>query len=839
MIKVDSKKTVHSVANRFMKVNKGRNLIAIIAIIMTTVMFTSLFSALLSMMKSTQQQEFRMNVNQSHITAENLTYKKFTEVAKDEKIAAFGCSIMISQLVNEQFVNSATEMRYADKKGAEAVLCTPTQGRMPEKYDEIALRTITLDILDLPRKVGTKVKLQYTLGGKKVSQMFVLSGYWKGDPLSTVQNAWVSKAFCQDKMSKAAAPSLGEKETEGAYTLYIWCEDTFHLTDIVNEMEKKYHISDTYGRIYSNSAYDIFAEDSFPFDSVLVLLLIIFASGYLIIYNIFRISVNNDIRTYGLLKNIGTTGRQLKSIVRRQALTLSVIGIPLGLAIGYFIGLAMTPYLLSDNSAMGVITVQPSINPLIFIASASFAALTIYIGCQMPARIVAKVSPVDAVRINLEEKHKKSGKKTGKITPFTMAFSNMKRSWKRAVLVVISLALPMTLLNASYSLTKSFDYDQFLNIYASYDFDVSGITNSAYSSNMHAVSPEFIDEVTAQKDTEKVALIYNDNITYPLDDKGYENLKKIIDQAEKEKYINGYELEKEKKYLENREAVAHVMGLNREAYEKMKFIEEGPSYEEFAKGDYVIVSDLVQGFGTFYDPGDKITLELEKGKEYTVLAIGWMPYDLTYRFGAIETIFDCSFYLPVSEYTALGGSRNAMMAGIDVKDGKEKAYDQWLTQRTKEIRPSLYVESRLSVLDQCRGFAEKYYMILGLLSAVLFVIGLLNFFNTSSVTIMARRRELALLEAVGQTQKQIRKMLITEGLIYLLTAVLLADTAGMAIARPMILNTVGRAFFFNYHPSLAASFVCLPLMALIAVVVPIYNYRRMSKEAIVERLRND
>ena len=36
--------------------------------------------------------------------------------------------------------------------------------------------------------------------------------------------------------------------------------------------------------------------------------------------------------------------------------------------------------------------------------------------------------------------------------------------------------------------------------------------------------------------------------------------------------------------------------------------------KEFAKGDYVIVSDLVQGFGTFYDPGDKITLELEKGK---------------------------------------------------------------------------------------------------------------------------------------------------------------------------------------------------------------------------------
>ncbi len=43
-----------------------------------------------------------------------------------------------------------------------------------------------------------------------------------------------------------------------------------------------------------------------------VLLLIVF-TGYLIIYNVFQISVTNDIRFYGLLKTIGTTGRQIKS----------------------------------------------------------------------------------------------------------------------------------------------------------------------------------------------------------------------------------------------------------------------------------------------------------------------------------------------------------------------------------------------------------------------------------------------------------------------------------------------------------------------------------------------
>ena len=839
MIKVDSKRTIHIVAKRFMQVNRGRNCIAIVAVIMTAVMFTSLFSALLSMMKSTQQQEIRMNANTSQITIDDLTYEKFAEASKFEKIKDFGYSIVVGGIANKEFDNSAAEMKYADDKGAAAVLCSPSQGRMPEKYDEVAMSTIALDLLGLPREVGTKVELQYRIGGKKASREFVLSGYWKGDPLSSVQNVWVSKEFCEDTVTKASLSSIEKGKTEGAYSLYIWCDSIFHLDDIVDEMDRRYHFSDTYGRIYFNSAYDFFAEDAFPLDTVIVLLLIIFASGYLIIYNVFRISVNNDIRTYGLLKNIGTTGRQLKSIVRRQALALSVIGIPPGLLIGYVIGLGMTPYLLSDNSAMGVISVEPSINPLIFIFAAFFAGLTIYIGCQMPARIVANISPVDAVRMNLEEQNRKTRKRTGKTTPLFMAFSNMKRSWKKALLVVISLALPMTLLNASYSISKSFDYDHFLSIYSSFDFDVSGISHSAYSSNMNAVTPEFIKEAAAQKDTEKLALIYNEDIRYPLDDKGYENLAKIIDRAEKEKYIKGYQLEKERTYLAGREAFAHVMGINREAYEKMMFTGDKPSYDQFAAGGYVIVGDLVQGFGTFYDPGDKITLGMGNSKEYTVLAVGWMPFDLTYRFGTKETIFDCSFYVPVSEYTALGGNENAMLAGIDVKQGREKAYGRWLSGRIEDAEPTLYVESRMAALEQCEAFSEKYYMILTLLSAVLFAIGLLNFFNTSSVTIMARRRELALLEAVGQTRKQIRKMLVIEGLIYLLAAVLLADTAGMAVASPLILNTVGRAFFFSYHPSLAASFAGLPLMVLIAVAVPVYNYLRMSRETIVERLRSD
>ena len=79
-----------------------------------------------------------------------------------------------------------------------------------------------------------------------------------------------------------------------------------------------------------------------------ILLLIVF-SGYMIIYNIFYISVSKDIRFYGLLKTIGTTNRQLKKLVRRQALILGLIGTPIGLILGYVVSVFVTPVVMSNH----------------------------------------------------------------------------------------------------------------------------------------------------------------------------------------------------------------------------------------------------------------------------------------------------------------------------------------------------------------------------------------------------------------------------------------------------------------------------------------------------------
>lgn len=61
--------------------------------------------------------------------------------------------------------------------------------------------------------------------------------------------------------------------------------------------------------------------------AIAAMLLLIVFTGYLIIYNVFQISVANDIHFYGLLKTIGTTPSQISRMIRLQALLLSLLGI--------------------------------------------------------------------------------------------------------------------------------------------------------------------------------------------------------------------------------------------------------------------------------------------------------------------------------------------------------------------------------------------------------------------------------------------------------------------------------------------------------------------------------
>ena len=125
----------------------------------------------------------------------------------------------------------------------------------------------------------------------------------------------------------------------------------------------------------------------------------------------------------------------------------------------------------------------------------------------------------------------------------------------------------------------------------------------------------------------------------------------------------------------------------------------------------------------------------------------------------------------------------------------------------------------------------------GVLSFILALIGILNFINTMTTSIMTRRRELAMLQSVGMTGVQLKRMLFGEGLWYAVLTLALTITAGSGISTVIIQALAGNLSFFKYNFSIVPMLICAPVLLLFCVLIPLICVKMLQKETIVERLR--
>ena len=133
--------------------------------------------------------------------------------------------------------------------------------------------------------------------------------------------------------------------------------------------------------------------------AALFFIMIFVITGYLLIRNIFEISVVQEIKKYGLLRTIGTTEKQIKRIVYKQAFWLSIIGISIGLILGYIVGILMLPWILNFmKGEYHNLSVNLSFNPIIFVVAGIFSAITVWVSIKKPFKIAATISPIEATR---------------------------------------------------------------------------------------------------------------------------------------------------------------------------------------------------------------------------------------------------------------------------------------------------------------------------------------------------------------------------------------------------------------------------------------------------------
>lgn len=856
MNKVKNQAVINRIADRTRKAGKSRNIITVLAIALTTLLFTVLFTIGGSIVQKQQIATMRQVGGSAHAGFKYLTQEEYDIVKKDKKLKEVSYRIVVADAVNKELLKLRTEVSFYEDLDAKFCFCYPETGHMPQKEDEIVTSDLVLEKLGIPCKIGEKVLLELKINNDKpIKKVFTLSGYFKGDTIAQSQIALVSEEYAH-KVAPTPVTSAMETEVDTSdYAGRIMADfnfkSSFNLEKQAEELAKRCGFK--YVDTGINWAYMGNSVDMVTVVLIATILFVIVISGYLIIYNIFYINIYNDIQYYGLLKTIGTTGKQLRKIVHRQAYMLSFYGIPIGLILGTVVGTFLLPVVMGELNFSQTTDTNVELNIWVFVGAAVFSFITVFISCIKPCRIASKVSPVEAIRYT-ETSYgalgKKKVKKTKQVNTRAMAFQNIKRNRKKIVIVVASLSMALVMLNSIYSLVQGFDMDKFVSSMAVSDFSVADATLDNLSVNYDAiitdgVTKEFLDALGKQKEVKETGNIYMKEIppvftdeTYALLEERFFNNPRVKESFNVMMKAFG-DTETIDDYRKNRWIDGKVYGVGKMVMEKLQKPEGEFSWEKFSTGKYVIatrygISDEEEV--NYFEPGEKVTVSNESGetRDYEVLAVADMPHACGFQHYGL---FECNYILPEEEYLNFMGMQQPMRTIFNVEKEQEDKMEEWMANYCENVNEDLTYTSKASIVEQFDSNKNMYVLAGGLLVLTLAIIGILNFINTMVTSVLSRKREFAMMEAVGMTERQLKNMLCYEGGYYALYTIVCALILSVILSMTVVKNLGEETFFFTWKLTVAPVLFCILPVIAVVLIVPVICCQRMSKISVVERMR--
>ncbi len=884
-MKVSNRGCIRRLSLRSLLASRTRNIVAVLAIALTAVLFTSLFTIALSINEGIQQNNFRQAGGWNHGSFKYLTQEQFQALKSDPLIAQWGVRRFVGMPTQAPFNKSHVEIGYSDANLAHWSYCDPVEGRLPrEGTGEAATDTLVLELLGVEPQLGAQFTLTFEVDGHETTQSFTLCGWWTHDEAVVASHVLIPESRVDAILEEVGVTPPGSDGMTGSWNLDVMLRRGARsiAADLEEILASHGYQSETPGETYISTGVNwgsTGAQLSDKLDPTVTailtgVLLLILLTGYLIIYNVFQISVAGDIRFYGLLKTIGTTPRQLRRIIRTQALLLSLVGIPMGLVLGWLLGGVLTPVIAAQLNG---VTAVVSVSPLLFAGAAVFALVTVLISCRRPGRLAGKVSPVEAVRYAEGRAPKGKGRRGGKgVSLLSMAWANLGRSRGKTAVTILSLALAVVLLTLTVTFTKGFDMDKYVSTFTASDFILADAgqfqTGGEIFNEDMAIPQQVIDAVDAQGGVTGSGRIYGKTApalefvteAYYRSMWGRWSTQEQLDSmvAFKDRTEDGLLADQVQLYGMDPFALDYLTVLDGDL---SKLNDPGGSYiaAVYSADDYgnalmdshwarlgdTVTLRYVEEFA-YYNPNTgEVYGPLENVPEgaayadravkyrdvdYTVAALVTVPSALSYRYyGADE------FILGAETFVRDTGTDAVMYYAFDTAQEANAAMEAFLADYTENINPQFDYESKATYAGEFESMRSMFLLLGGALSFIVGLVGVLNFFNAILTGITARRRELAVLQSIGMTARQLRTMLAMEGLLYTVGAAA-AALALVLVSAPFLGPAVNSLiWFFTYRFTVWPVAVVLPLFAALGIAIPILSCRAAQRRSVVERLRQE
>lgn len=836
MLENNNKAVVRKIINRSIKCNKIRNIFVILAIVLTTFMISSVFSIGVSLVENYQTMMERVKGTTAYIELTNPTNSQIKALENLDVFKSIGGKIYIGDIVSKNLDDKKIMISYRDDVNfKEQVIpaISDIVGNYPTKNNEIISSRKSLDELGIKDpKVGMNIALTYNINGKIQLDTFILSGYYTSyTHLSNLSDIMVSKEFINKhslSVEKNGVATFEPKyfSEKKAYSIF---ENDFK----VNKGQKVYYSS--------NPSENTLSEGMAVATIVGLISLFLIISGYLLIYNVLYIGVTKDISFYGLLKTIGTSPSQIKKIVKGQAMKLSVIGIAIGLVLGALVSFWVVPLALKSlNGEM--ITSEVSFNPIIFIGAGILSLLTTMLGCRKPAKIAGNMSPVEAVRFlggkeNNIKKSKRKTKDSGKI--YKMAWFNVFRERNRAVIVFLSLFMGLITVLSVNTFISSLGVDNYVKSYLPHSFKIQNDERSPGN-----FGEDFIEKIKNINGVEKVGA----SLTTKFQLK-YENWFSILIENDLE-HDNQSNMTPEmyNEMIKNNPEYAQIslIGLEDNVIEKWNKETKNPiNVEDFKKGKTALFTASTgssdKGISPEYkDAINSIIGESMSGKEVktgveNIYKLAGIPEK------GIPMPHSGIIGLPIifvsnNAIRELTKSPTINHINVDAKESKEEDVKNELTTML-ENNSSYKLTDRTTETERFKSSINVMNTLGSGLGVILALVGILNFINTMVTSVNVRMKEIAVMESIGMTKKQVKKMLTFEGLYYAGITAALMLTLGMGIVYMVAKLAVTAADYAEFVFPGGILVILTAVIFVICLSIPRIVYTTVSKKTVVERLR--
>ena len=824
-MKVKNKAYIRHLAKNILNANKSRRNILLLAIALTSILFTSLFSVALGLGKSMETQTMKTIGTISHGSFKELSDEDVEILTHDKDIKDFSVREKVGILDDEKI---GAELSYMDKKGFEWSLIEKVKGKFPEKENDVFIDTATAKKLGYKGEIGEEIEVPFKIEKaytgeiiEKKSDKFIISGTFQS-PIDS--NVGVGQIY----LSKAYVDKLLLPDTNN--DMEVMLKNSFMIKDKLLKIAERngYKVADSPGnlsdkeiRIGVNFAYILSRGDNADFLiflPALLLLILVMIAGFLIINNIFKISVNEDINLIGLLKTIGMTKVQVKKLVHLESFIVSIPSIIIGNAIGISIGKIILNKIFSTNVMLANINLSLALILLVILFSTIFTLLTVFLSVMSPAKYAAKISPIDASKYNetqVKKKYKSNSISLGKLAK-RQVFSNKFRF----VSIVLSMSLSAVILNSVLTYTSNIDLEKGISDVIVTDYNIASpkYFRYMYSGSEDGINEKYIGEIENHKGFKSGGALYS---------YGYEYTYPVIK-------------------IEDNKVAPILLGIDDYLINKQKIIDGEFDKEKWQTGNYVIIGEYGDKKSAF-KAGDKIKIKVKNSiKEVQIM--GKINYNFSdgLRYYPIiqENQFDESsseldleyFYLNPNLYKELTGDNSIMSYGFDVEDSEKENFDKLL--KSFENEPGFSYDSRDLQIKSFKDFKNLIEFVGYSLSIVLFLISVLNFINVIATEILRNMVNLSILEAIGMTKKNIKKYLVKKNLIYSLCGLVFSFIIMLLVDKFILLDFMEQTKWTSYK------FVIMPLILvnfvniIIGVIFTRMFYEKHSQNSLVDRIRS-